>query len=90
MARTEPLTLGQLAELARKSLDNAVDLLDEADGLIAFGKFARGYAVAILAGEGECRERATLCTRIARVWPAQRLEAVKVSRGSPAVWKSLA
>lgn len=51
MARTDPLTLDQLAELARKSLDNAADLLDEADGLISFGRFARGYAVAILAGE---------------------------------------
>jgi AbiV family abortive infection protein len=51
MARTDPLTLDQLAELARKSLDNALDLLDESDGLIAFGKFPRGYSVAILAGE---------------------------------------
>ena len=46
-----PLTIDQLADLARKSLDNALDLLDEADGLIAFGRFPRGFAISILAGE---------------------------------------
>ncbi len=51
MARTDALTLGQLADAARKSLDNSLDLLDEADGLVAFGRYARGYALAILAGE---------------------------------------
>jgi hypothetical protein len=36
------------------------------------------------------RGTATLCTRIARIRPARRLEAVKVSRGSPAAWDRLA
>jgi AbiV family abortive infection protein len=51
MARVDPLTLDQLADIARESLDNAVDLVNEADGLVSFGRFARGYAIAILSGE---------------------------------------
>lgn len=51
VTRTDRLTRDQLAEVARKALDNSVALIDEADGLISFGRFARGYALAILAGE---------------------------------------
>ena len=49
--RTDALTLDQLADVARKALDNSLDLLDEADGLIAFGRYTRAYALAVLAGE---------------------------------------
>lgn len=51
MSRTDPLTLDQLADLARHALDNAVDLINEADAFVSLGRFARGYSLAILAGE---------------------------------------
>lgn len=46
-----PLTVDELADVARKALDNALDLLDEADGLLSFRRYPRAYALAILAGE---------------------------------------
>jgi AbiV family abortive infection protein len=49
--RADPLTIDQLADVARKALDNALTLLDEADGLLSFNRYPRAYALAILAGE---------------------------------------
>jgi AbiV family abortive infection protein len=48
---TGPLHVDQLADVARKALDNAFDLVNEADGLLSFGRYPRAYSLAILAAE---------------------------------------
>ena len=47
----DPLSVEQLGGLAEKSLRNSVQLLDEADYLLAYGRHARAYSLGILAAE---------------------------------------
>lgn len=47
----EPLTLEQIGALARKTLDNSLALLDEAEGLLYLGHHARAFALGVLAAE---------------------------------------
>jgi AbiV family abortive infection protein len=49
--RTQGLTTEQLGDLARKTLDNAVSLLNEAEGLANFGRYPRAMALGVLAAE---------------------------------------
>lgn len=49
--RCDPLSVAQLAQVARKAMDNALDLIDDAELLLAAGRFPRALALAILAGE---------------------------------------
>jgi AbiV family abortive infection protein len=49
--REDGLSTNQLGELARKTLENAVALLDEAQGLERLGHFPRAFSLGILAAE---------------------------------------
>ena len=45
------LTTEQIGELAHKSLENSIALLDEAEGLASFEKYPRAFSLGVLAAE---------------------------------------